>query len=76
MFYFARSRILYARKHFGAVGAFGVTLSTLFLEPLARLIRSPMSAGATLNGFAMVWKALPSIVLAQPQDIKQRGSSA
>jgi hypothetical protein len=65
MFYFARSRIVYARKHFGAFGALGVTLSTLFLEPLARLIASPQSVGATLRAFAMLWKDLPNIVRAR-----------
>jgi GT2 family glycosyltransferase len=62
MFYFARSRILYAQKHFGLLGAAAVTLVTLFLEPLARLIAVPRSAGATLRAFGMLWKDLPSIV--------------
>ena len=64
IFCFARSRILYARKHFGAFGALAVTLGTLLLEPLARLIASPRSAGATLRAFGMLWKDLPSIVRA------------
>jgi len=62
MFYFARSRILYARKHFSAFSALAVTLCTLLLEPLARLTASPRSAGATLRAFGMLWKGLPSIV--------------
>ena len=41
MFYFARSRVLYARKHFGALGALAVMLSTLFLEPLSVLSPRP-----------------------------------
>lgn len=61
MFYFARSRVLYADKHFGAGGAFAVTLGTLFLEPLVRLVASPRSAGATLRAFGMLWKDLPDI---------------
>lgn len=65
MFYFARSRILYARKHFGGLGGFAVMLSTLFLEPLGRLIASPRTARATLRAFTMLWKALPSIVWAR-----------
>jgi len=64
-FYFARSRILYARKHFGALGALAVTLGTLLLEPLARLIAAPRSAGKTLRAFGMLWKDLPSIVRAR-----------
>jgi len=62
MFYFARSRILYARKHFGALGSLGVMLSTLFLEPFARAIASPRSANATLQAFAKLWKDLPDIL--------------
>jgi len=60
-FYFCRSRILYARKHFGALGALAVTLATLALEPLARLAAAPRSAGDTLRAFAMLWRDLPSL---------------
>lgn len=65
MFYFARSRILYARKHFGAFGAALVTLTTLLLEPLARLVASPRTAGATLRAFGNLWKDLPNILRAR-----------
>jgi GT2 family glycosyltransferase len=65
MLYFARSRILYARKHFGAFGALAVMLSTLLLEPLARLIAAPRSAGATLRAFGMLWRDLPNIMRAR-----------
>ena len=61
MFYFARSRILYARKHFSARGALAVTLSTFLLEPLVRVVASPRSASATLRAFGMLWKDLPNI---------------
>jgi len=61
-FYFCRSRILYARKYFGALGAFGVTFTTLLLEPIARITASPKCAGATLRAFGMLWKELPSIL--------------
>jgi len=63
-FYFCRSRILYARKHFGALGALAVTLATLALEPLARLATAPRSAGDTLRAFAMLWRDLPAILRA------------
>src|SRR4051812_24268928 len=36
-FYFCRSKILFARKHFGTTGAYAVIAATLALEPLARL---------------------------------------
>jgi hypothetical protein len=61
MFYFARSRILYARKHFGSLGAVGVALSSLILEPVVRLVTSPRSAGPTLRAFGMLWKDLPAL---------------
>ena len=61
-FYFCRSRILYARKHFGAVGALAVMLATLTLEPLARLAAAPRSAGATLRAFVLLWRDLPAIL--------------
>ncbi len=43
-FYFCRSRILYARKHFSMPGAFAVMAATLTLEPFARLAAAPRSA--------------------------------
>ena len=61
-FYFCRSRILYARKHFGVLDAFCVIAATLTVEPLARLAAAPRSAGATLRAFAMLWCDLPAIL--------------
>jgi len=60
--YFCRSRILYARKHFGAAGAAAVTVATLAFEPLARLLARPASAASTLRAFAALWGDLPSIL--------------
>jgi GT2 family glycosyltransferase len=64
-FYFCRSRILYARKHFSAAGAFAVTAATLSLEPLARIAASPRSAGSTLRAFGMLWRDLPALLGSQ-----------
>jgi N-acetylglucosaminyl-diphospho-decaprenol L-rhamnosyltransferase len=64
IFYFARSRILYARKHFGPLGGFAVMITTLLLEPFARIVASPQSAGVTRRAFAMLWKDLPNILRA------------
>jgi N-acetylglucosaminyl-diphospho-decaprenol L-rhamnosyltransferase len=61
MFYFARSRVLYARKHFGAPGALAVMLGTFVLEPLVRVVTSPGSARVTLRAFGMLWKDFPDI---------------
>jgi GT2 family glycosyltransferase len=62
MFYFARSRIVYARKHFKSLSAFAVMLTTLFLEPPARIGTSPRSAAATLRAFEMLWRDLPKML--------------
>ena len=61
-FYFCRSRILYARKHFGAAGALAVLIATLLFEPAARLLARPGAAGSTLRAFAALWRDLPSIL--------------
>jgi N-acetylglucosaminyl-diphospho-decaprenol L-rhamnosyltransferase len=61
-FYFARSRILYARKYFGALGSLGVMFTTLVLEPIARAVASPRSASETLRAFGLLWKDLPNIL--------------
>ncbi len=68
LFYSLRSRLLYAFKHFGFVGAWLVLLSTLLLEPLARtgyaLLRgSWMALKETWSGYAMLYRWLPQWVL-------------
>jgi hypothetical protein len=60
--YFCRSRILYARKHFGVAGASAVIVATLIFEPIARLLARPTAAASTLRAFAALWKELPSIL--------------
>lgn len=62
MFYFSRSRMLYARKYFSLFGAFAVIFTTLFFEPIVRMLASPRSAGATRSAFGMLWKDLPNIL--------------
>jgi GT2 family glycosyltransferase len=62
MFYFARSKILYALKHFSAFGAFAVVAATLMLEPLARMLARPQSASETLRAFGNVWSELPDML--------------
>jgi len=37
LFYSIRSRLIYSRKHFSTLGALGVFVATLTIEPLARL---------------------------------------
>lgn len=62
--YFCRSRILYAGKHFGVIGATVVTIATLALEPIVRVIMRPGSAASTLRAFAALWGELPAILRA------------
>jgi GT2 family glycosyltransferase len=62
LFYFNRSKILFALKHFGSLGAAAVISATLVLEPLARMVASPQSAGAILRAFGALWGDLPNIL--------------
>jgi N-acetylglucosaminyl-diphospho-decaprenol L-rhamnosyltransferase len=62
MFYFARSKILYALKHFSAFGALAVVVATLTLEPLARMLARPKSAGEALRAFGNLWAELPQML--------------
>jgi N-acetylglucosaminyl-diphospho-decaprenol L-rhamnosyltransferase len=49
LFYFIRSRILYAYKHFNIVEATMITLATLFIEPVTRI------------GFSLLKFSLPQV---------------
>jgi GT2 family glycosyltransferase len=66
-FYFARSKLLFARKFFSPGAAFAVMAVTLLLEPVARMVAAPRSAGGTLRAFVRLWKALPQILSPQGQ---------
>jgi len=57
-FHFSRSKILFARKHFNAISAYAVIAVTLTLEPLARMLARPKSAGETLRAFRNLWKEI------------------
>ena len=61
-FYFARSKLLFARKFFSAGAALAVMAVTLTLEPVARMVAAPRSAGGTLRAFVRLWKALPQLL--------------
>jgi len=63
-FYYVRSKLHYARKHFGGSGALAVFAATLLLEPVARTVASPRTAGETLRAFARVWNEVPAILRA------------
>lgn len=61
--YALESRIVYAFKHFSAASALGVTIVTLCIEPLPRLVRaarqrSLTDAKETARGFALLWRRI------------------
>ena len=66
MFYSLRSRILYGYKHFGWFLATLLMAGTLFVEPLSRFVlaigrRSGREAKETIKGYAMLWRAMPTL---------------
>jgi len=67
LFYSLRSRILYAYKHFSRSAATLVLLGTILLEPFSRLAWAGLTGSLagmreTVKGYAMLWRALPSMV--------------
>lgn len=69
LFYSLRSRILYGYKHFSRIQASLLLISTLCFEPFARLTFNLLhgafiSAGETISGYLMLYRALPEIMTA------------
>jgi N-acetylglucosaminyl-diphospho-decaprenol L-rhamnosyltransferase len=67
LFYFCRSRVLFGLKHFSPAGATMLAVTTICLEPVARILSTLVTAHATntfdvLRGFIMLWRDLPNIV--------------
>jgi len=67
LFYSLRSRVLYSYKHFGRAAATGLLTGTLLVEPFARLAwaacrGSMQEMRATLQAYAMLWRALPNLI--------------
>lgn len=61
LFYSLRSRMIYARKHFGRPGSALVTAGTYWVEPLVRLAAcalgaSPTNARETTGAYARLWR--------------------
>jgi N-acetylglucosaminyl-diphospho-decaprenol L-rhamnosyltransferase len=67
-FYFLRSKLHYAFRHFGAPSAAAVAAVTLLLEPIARMGAAPRDAAVTLRVFWRLWRELPAIVRQRAQD--------
>jgi N-acetylglucosaminyl-diphospho-decaprenol L-rhamnosyltransferase len=64
LFYLLRSRVLFARNHFGAAGQAAVTFAAMGLEPLARLAAAAVradrdEAAAILRSTRWLWRAYP-----------------
>ena len=67
LFYSLRSRIQYGYKHFGWLSATALMVTTLLLEPLARLVlnvvhRSGKEISETLKGYLLLWNAFPKLL--------------
>jgi N-acetylglucosaminyl-diphospho-decaprenol L-rhamnosyltransferase len=67
LFYFTRSRIIYALKHFGPLGATGVIVASLLFEPVARTAHALAShrlrdVSDIARGFALLWRSLPGVI--------------
>jgi N-acetylglucosaminyl-diphospho-decaprenol L-rhamnosyltransferase len=73
LFYSLRSRIIYVWKHFSWLGASLVSLGTVLVEPLSRLVLAGLEGSTrkmkeTLRGCVMLWRALPEILASGRRD--------
>ena len=67
LFYSLRSRLLYSFKHFSRLGALGVLLATLFLEPVSRAVLALLRLSwpglkETWLAYGMLWQDLTAIL--------------
>jgi|SRR5580692_6802240 N-acetylglucosaminyl-diphospho-decaprenol L-rhamnosyltransferase len=68
LFYLLRSRILYAWKHFGTLGALSVLICTVGVEPFTRIARA-IGRGSfkelreTLGAYGRLWRETPRLWL-------------
>jgi N-acetylglucosaminyl-diphospho-decaprenol L-rhamnosyltransferase len=70
LFYTLRSRIFYGFKNFGNASAVILLLATLFIEPISRMgnamVRGSMiQVKEVVRAYALLWRALPSILGSQ-----------
>jgi len=68
LFLALRSRLQYSWKHFGVLGATMVSVATLFVEPLVRLLRAlftlqPRDAANVLHAYALLYTAAIPVLL-------------
>lgn len=67
LFYFLRSRILYAWKHFSVTGGMLVFLGTICVEPVSRAARAVFRGSVkelreTVGAYAKLWRELPRLL--------------
>jgi N-acetylglucosaminyl-diphospho-decaprenol L-rhamnosyltransferase len=67
LFYYWRSRILYAFKHFNVMGAAAIAFLTLSVEPIIRALallanKRPEEISKVLRATHLLWSDLPKIV--------------
>ncbi|WP_107688663.1 glycosyltransferase family 2 protein [Neisseria wadsworthii] len=70
LFYSLRSRLIYSFTHMSFIKAVGITVVTLFIEPLSRSVLALLKGSTadvknTWAGYAMLWKALPAVLKGQ-----------
>jgi hypothetical protein len=79
-FYSARSRIQYAQKYFGWLGAAALTFDGLLLAPLVRAARGAATGSReaiadAIHGARMLWSDLPNIFFPKrPQKAERRNA--
>jgi N-acetylglucosaminyl-diphospho-decaprenol L-rhamnosyltransferase len=72
LFYFCRSQILFAFKHYTRTAALAVAATILLVEPITRTVVA-LTTGRTfdvpdiLRGFAMLWADLPNMLHARSE---------
>lgn len=69
LFYWWRSRMLYALKHFGVLGGGAVAVATTIAEPIVRAVAALATlrvkeVGTVARAYAWLWADLPNIVRA------------
>lgn len=67
IFYSLRSRILYGYKHFGWMQGSLLLLGTVLIEPISRLLLATSrislpEIGQILQGFSLLWRAIPRVM--------------
>ena len=81
LFYALQSNIIYAFKHLPRGQAYSITAVTLLVEPISRLGRAMLRGSLdefrfTLDGFGMLYRALPRIYSNVRRSLAQRSSEA